>query len=110
MDASSASSARCSSTVYCKKESTRPYETDETGQEYFKFSVFLVLSNRLLSCLMALGILAYSRGNVQPVAGIIQILRGQFIERDCDVLSIRSFKIRLFPGTNAREMREDDSR
>ena len=49
---------------------TRPYETDETGQEYFKFSVFLVLSNRLLSCLMALGILAYSRGNVQPVAGI----------------------------------------
>jgi len=49
---------------------TRPYETDDSGQEYFKFSVFLVLSNRLLSCLMAMGILAYSRGNVQPVAGL----------------------------------------
>ena len=49
---------------------TRPYETDGENEEYFKFSVFLVLSNRLLSCLMAMGILAYSRGNVQPVAGI----------------------------------------
>lgn len=43
---------------------TRPYETDGENEEYFKFSVFLVLSNRLLSCLMAMGILAYSRGNV----------------------------------------------
>ena len=49
---------------------TRPYETDGENEEYFKFSVFLVLSNRLLSCVMAMGILAYSRGNVQPVAGI----------------------------------------
>ncbi|CAL6330732.1 unnamed protein product [Bathycoccus prasinos] len=49
---------------------TRPYETSVSGQEYFKFSVFLVLSNRLLSCLMALGVLVYSRGNLKPIAGI----------------------------------------
>jgi len=49
---------------------TRPYETEGQEREYFKFSVFIVLSNRLLSCVMACMILAYTKGNVQPVAGI----------------------------------------
>ena len=50
---------------------TRPYETDGENEEYFKFSVFLVLSNRLLSRLMALGDFGvFERERATSVAGI----------------------------------------
>ncbi len=44
---------------------TRPYDG-----EFFKYSVFLVLSNRVLSASLAAAILAYTRGMVHPVAPI----------------------------------------
>ena len=44
---------------------TRPYGVES---EYFKYSVFLVLSNRILSASLAAVILTYTRGAVQPVA------------------------------------------
>ena len=48
---------------------SQPY-TDNGKDEFFSYSVFLVLSNRVLGCLMAAVILAATRGNVTPVAGI----------------------------------------
>merc|ERR1712216_427139 len=46
---------------------TRPYGVES---EYFKYSVFLVLSNRVLSASLAAAILAYTKGMVQPAAPI----------------------------------------
>lgn len=46
---------------------TRPY-SGEQGEEFFKFSVFLVLNNRILSVCAASIILMATRGNVAPVA------------------------------------------
>jgi solute carrier family 35 (adenosine 3'-phospho 5'-phosphosulfate transporter), member B2 len=48
---------------------SQPY-TDGTKDEFFSYSVFLVLSNRCLGCLMAAGILISTGGNAKPVAGI----------------------------------------
>jgi len=48
---------------------SQPY-TDNGKDEFFSYSVFLVLSNRVLGCLMAAIILAATKGNVTPVAGI----------------------------------------
>lgn len=48
---------------------TRPY-SDDGGEEFFKYSVFLVLNNRLLAVCAALCILVAIKGNVKPVAPI----------------------------------------
>ena len=48
---------------------SQPY-SDAGKDEFFSYSVFLVLSNRVLGCLMAAVILAITKGNVTPVAGI----------------------------------------
>ena len=48
---------------------SQPY-SDNGKDEFFSYSVFLVLSNRVLGCLMAAVILAITKGNVTPVAGI----------------------------------------
>ena len=44
---------------------TRPYGDDA---EYFKYSVFLVLNNRILSASLAAAILSYTKGMVKPAA------------------------------------------
>ncbi len=48
---------------------SQPY-TDNGKEEFFSYSVFLVLSNRVLGCLMAGLILVATKGNVTPVAGL----------------------------------------